>query len=149
MKRYLILAAITLAAITSKADDFSEQAKVAGFRCDYGKAVLHLRSLEADRALYLASNTEGEPKPFEMLEEHCKGLIKNLGNRLTGKVLDVDFQVDTFSRKESVYVPPRNPCRPGRTKCDDEGDYVERIFNYVRTQTVIDGYRFFSEERTR
>lgn len=146
MKRYLILAAITLAAITSKADDFSERAKVAGFRCDYGKAVIHLRSLEADRALYLASNAGGDPRALEMLEEHCKGLIKNLSNRLKGKILDADFHTETFSRRESIYVPPRNPCRPGRTKCD-EGDYVEKTFSYLRTETIIDSYRFFSEER--
>ncbi len=147
MDKYLILIGLAFLSLSAQAENFSERVKINGFRCDYGKAAIHLRSLEEDRVLYLAKNLDGEPKALEMLEQHCKGLIKNMGNGFTGKILDVDFHTDTFSRKESVYVPPRNPCRPGRTKCDDEGDYVERTFNYLRTETAIDGYRFFSEER--
>lgn len=146
MNKFLILAGLVFLSLSAQAENSSERVRVNGFRCDYSKAGIHLRSLEEDRVLYLAKNLHGEPKALTMLEQHCNALIKNLSNKLAGRILDVDFHTDTFSRKEFVYVPPRNPCRPGRTKCEDEGEYVEKTFNYRRTETVIDGYRFFSEE---
>jgi hypothetical protein len=147
--KFYIIALLVFASGIAKAESFSEKVRVTGFNCDSGKAVIQLRSFEQDRTLYLASNESGAPKHFEMLEEHCRGLIKNLKARLNGKIFDLNFLNERFSRTEYVYVPPRNPCRPGRTKCDDEGSYVEKTFEYQRTETLVNGYRFFSEQKTR
>lgn len=131
----------------AQADNFFEKVKVIGFQCNYGKVAIELRSFEYNRILFLSENESGNPKYFEMLEGQCIGLIKNLGLRLNGKIFDLNFETQVYSRKEQVYVPPRNPCRFGRTKCNDEGSYIEKIFKYQSIETFVDGYRFFNEQK--
>lgn len=140
-----ILAFLIFISGIAQADSFSEKVKIIGFRCQSGKAAVELRSFEQDRILFLADSDFGEPKYLEMSNVHCEGLVRNLHGGLAGKILDVNFKVDRFLRTEQVYIPPRNPCRPGRTKCDDEGYYIEKTFEYERTVTLIEGYRFFGE----
>ncbi len=144
---YLLLSLTLMRSGMAQAENFSEQIKITGFHCDYGQAAVELRSLKNDRVLYLAENDTGTPRPFQMFEEHCEGLIKNLSAKLKGQILEARFQAEDFSRKEQVSIPPENPCRPGRTKCDDEGSSVEKIFQYERIETSIDGYRFFNETK--
>lgn len=146
MKFYIIVLLLFVTGITN-AESFSEKVKVTGFQCDSGKAAILLRSFEQDRGLYFAANETGAPKYFVMLDEHCNGLIKNLNARLKGRIFDLAFETERYSRTELVYEPPHNPCRPGRTKCDDEGSYYEKKFEYERIETLIDGYRFFFEAK--
>lgn len=143
-----IVALLIFASGIAQAESTTEKVRVTGFHCDYGKAAIELRSFEQDHVLFLATNESGNPKYFEMLDDQCRGLIKNLNLRLNGKIFDLDFRTERFSRTEQVYIPPRNPCRPGRTKCDDEGSSVEKTFEYERTETFIDGFRFFNEQKS-
>lgn len=147
MKNSLILIAIGFAVSAARAESFSEKVKISDLRCSEGRAVVYLRSFEADRYLYLASDLEGEPRPLQMSGENCRALIRHLGGRLIGQVLFVDFYTESFERKESVDLPPTNPCTPRARKCDDQWNRVERVFRYSRTQTIIDGFRFYAERK--
>ncbi len=147
MKLNIIVLLILVSGVTH-AESTVERVRISGFHCDYGKAAVELRSLGQDRILYLASNEPGDPKYFRVLGEQCAGLVKNLGLRLGGRIFDLSFDIVKFSRKEEVRVSPRNSCRLRRPTCDDEGSSVERTFEYERTETFVDGFRFFSEQRT-
>lgn len=147
MNKYLTAIFLVLLSIHSRAEEFSERIRITGFRCDNGKAGIHLRSLEKDRILYLAKNLIGEPKQLSMLDQHCKKLIDNLSVRFVNQVLDISFRTENFSATEAVEVSPRHPCRPGQTKCDDETRYVDQMFKFLRIEATIDDYRFFREEK--
>ncbi|HWU45073.1 MAG TPA: hypothetical protein VN132_16585 [Bdellovibrio sp.] len=146
--KFNIIALLLLASGIAQADSFTEKVKVTGFHCDYGKPAIELRSLQQDRVLFLAQNESGEPQYLKMREGECQGMIQNLGNRLNGKIFDLNFETQQFSRTEKVYVPPPNPCEGHHTKCDDRGSYIDQTFEYLRTESLIDGSRFFNEQKT-
>lgn len=147
MKSLLSLTLLCLWTAGARAAEFVDHVKIAGFRCDGGKAGIQLRSLETDRILYLAKNLSGSPEYLLMQDSHCVALAQHLKRRLAGQILDARFQTEEFSRLESVYLPPKHPCRPGATKCDEEGTYTQADFRYLRTETTVDGFRFFWEQR--
>lgn len=143
MKNYIFIA-LMMASATAVAgvESFTEQVRISSLSCEKGKAVIDLRSLKNDYSLYLVANSTGAPKYLEMLDQHCRELVKNLVPRLKGQVLDALFLMETSIQKKPVYVPPTNPCRPGITKCDNEGIYVNKEVVYQTLETTIDGFRF-------
>lgn len=142
-----IVALLVFISGIAQAEGFIEKVRITGLHCDYDKVAIELKSFEQDRVLFLAENESGEPKYFKMLEDQCRGLIKNLGIRLNGKIFDLNFKMDRVLRTELVYVESKNPCGPRQTKCDDKGSSVEKTFEYENTEAFIDGFRFFSEQK--
>ncbi len=147
MYTYFLALLTFLATATAQSETQTERVKITGLYCDGGKVVIALRSFEKDRNLFLAKDIQGEPEPFELRDEYCRSLSRNMEARLKGKIQEVDFQIDRFSKVETIPLPPHNPCRPGHTKCDDQGDYADRVFDYERTEAFINGYRFFNQVR--
>lgn len=131
-----------LAISSSSAFAEIQQMRIVGFQCDGQHVVMQGRTLESDFRLVFSQQIDSEVRYREFIPTLCESAAEGFTERFAGKVLALELTVDRYQAQKTVEIPPRNPCLPGRHKCDDEWRSKQVPAIYERTLTYVSGHLF-------
>jgi hypothetical protein len=132
---------------------FDERVKIVGFTCNYlNDITLSLRSLEADRTVYLVDddslNTDLHFPEYVTCSQSPTGtnLVDILNTEYKGKILSLTFMKSSYQRLDKIYIEPENPCSfDSHRMCDHDGHWVDQKRRHDRITTKLGPWTFIND----